>query len=115
MSFQLAPPRDHQNNPSERSIRNFKDNLIATLFVIDDKYPGNQWCRLIKPSTNTLNMLRGSRINPKLSAYQQIWGDFDYNTTPLAPPGCLAVIYDAPEDRPTWSNHGTIGYYIGPD
>ena len=59
-------------------------------------------------------MLRGSRINPKLSAYQQIWGEFDYNTTTLAPPGCLAVIYDAPEDRPTWSNHGTIGYYTGP-
>ena len=31
----------------------------------------------------------------------------------MAPPGCLAAIYDAPEDRPTWSNHGTIGYYIG--
>ena len=59
-------------------------------------------------------MLRGSIINPELSAYQKIWGDFDYNTTPLAPPVCLAVIYDAPEDQPTWSNHGTIGYYIGP-
>ena len=59
-------------------------------------------------------MLRGSRINPKISAYQQIWGDFDYNTTPLAPPGFHAVIYNEPEDRPTWSNHGTIGYYIGP-
>ena len=32
----------------------------------------------------------------------------------MAPPGCLAVIYDAPEDRPTWYNHGTIGYYTGP-
>ena len=43
-----------------------------------------------------------------------MWGDFDYNTTLLAPPGCLAVIYDAPEDQPTCSNHGKIGYYIGP-
>ena len=33
----------------------------------------------------------------------------------MDPPGCLAVIYDAPEDRPTWSNHGTIGYYTGTD
>ena len=98
MSFQLAPPRDHRTNPEERSIITFKDNFIATLFGIDDKYPGNQWCQLIKSSTKTLNMLQGSRINPKLSAYQQIWGDFDYNTTPLAPPGFLEVIYDAPED-----------------
>ena len=114
MSFQLAPPRDHQTNPAEQSIRTFKDHFIATIFGIDDKYPWNQWCRLIKPSTKTPNMLRGSRINPKLSAYQQIWGDFDYNTTTLAPPGRLAVIYDAPLDRPTWSNHGTIEYYTGP-
>ena len=32
----------------------------------------------------------------------------------MAPPGCLSVIYDAPEYQTTWSNHGTIGYYIGP-
>ena len=32
----------------------------------------------------------------------------------MAPPGCLAVIYDATEDRPTWSNHVTIGNYTGP-
>ena len=32
----------------------------------------------------------------------------------MAPPGCLEVIYDAPEYRLTWSNHGTIGYYNGP-
>ena len=87
MSFQLAPPRNHQTNPEERSTRTFKDQFIATLFGIDDKYPGNQWCRLIKPSTKTLTMLRGSRINTKLSAYQQIWDDFDYNKTTLAPPG----------------------------
>ena len=114
ISFQLAPPRDHWTNPAERSIRTFKDHFIATLFGIYDKYPGNQWCRLIRPGTMTLNMLRGSRTNPKFSSYQQIWGDFEYNTTTLSPPGCLAVIYDASEYRPTWSNHGTIGYYTGP-
>ena len=44
MSFQLAPPRDHRTNPAEQSIRTFKDHIIANLFGIDDKYPGNQWC-----------------------------------------------------------------------
>ena len=91
MSFQLAPPRDHRTNPAERSIRTFKDHFIATLFGIDDKYPGNQLYRFIKPSAKTLNILRGSRINPKLSAYQQIWYEFDYNTTPLASPAILAT------------------------
>ena len=54
ISFQLAPTRDHQTNPAERSIRTFKDHFIATIFGIDEKYPGNQWCRLIKPITKTL-------------------------------------------------------------
>ena len=43
ISFQLAPPRDHRTNPAEQSIRTFKDHFIATLFGIDEKYPGNQW------------------------------------------------------------------------
>ena len=41
--FQLAPPRYHRTNPAELSVRTFKDHFIATLFGIDEKYPGNQW------------------------------------------------------------------------
>ena len=57
-------------------------------------------------------MLRPSRINPKLSAYMQIWGAFDFNKTPLAPIGCKAVIHDRPENRGSWDSHGTLAYYI---
>ena len=32
----------------------------------------------------------------------------------MAPPGCKAVIYDAPGDRGTYDKHGTVGYYVGP-
>ena len=57
-------------------------------------------------------MLRPSRINPKLSAYIQVWGAFDFNKTPLAPIGCKAVIHDRPENRGSWDSHGTLAYYI---
>jgi hypothetical protein len=35
----------------------------------------------------TLNLLRGFRINPKLSAWEQLHGRYDFNAHPKAPPG----------------------------
>ena len=59
-------------------------------------------------------MLRPSRINPKKSTYNKIVGNFDFNKTPLAPPGYLIVAYEYPQDRGTWADHGVKGYFIGP-
>ena len=41
-----------------------------------------------------LNMLQRSRINPKMSAYTQLFGAFDYNQTPIAPLGTKAFVYE---------------------
>ena len=46
-------------------------------------------------------MMRGSHINPKKSSYNEIWGNFDFNKTPLAPPGYLVVAHERPHDRGT--------------
>jgi hypothetical protein len=62
----------------------------------------------------TLNMCCPSRINPKLSAYQQVWGNFDFNKTPLPPPGCKVVVHERAMERGKWACHGVVGYYIGP-
>jgi hypothetical protein len=59
-------------------------------------------------------MCRPSRINPKLSAYQQVWGNFDFNKTPLAPPGCKVVVHERAMERGAWACHGIVGYYIEP-
>jgi hypothetical protein len=61
-----------------------------------------------------LNMCRPSRINPKLSAYQQVLGNFDFNKTALAPPGCKVVVHERAMERGAWACHGVVGYYIGP-
>ena len=61
-----------------------------------------------------MNMLRPSRINPLISAYTQVHGIFDFNKTPLAPAGCKVIIRDRTNERPSWANHGTRGYYVGP-
>jgi hypothetical protein len=93
IDYQLASPHDHQLNPAERAIQTFKNHLISILHGTDNKFPAWLWCQIIPQVIMTLNMLRCSRINPKLSAYTQIFGVFDYNQTPLAPIGTRTVVH----------------------
>jgi len=87
IDFQLAPPDSHRRNAAERAIHTFKNHFIAMLCSCDHDFPLHLWCRLLPQAFITLNLLRGSRINPKLSAYAQVKGQFDYNRTPIGPPG----------------------------
>ena len=41
-------------------------------------------------------------------------GAFDYNKTPLAPPGTKVVIHEKPDKRALWAAHGVNGWYLGP-
>jgi hypothetical protein len=59
-------------------------------------------------------MLRTSRINPKLSAATHIFGQYDFNKAPMAPPGTIIIAHDTPSRRRTWAPHGQDGWYIGP-
>jgi hypothetical protein len=52
----------------------------------------------------TLNMLRASRLNPTLSAEAQLNGIFDFNRTPLAPPGTSVIIHEKPSVRQFWGH-----------
>ena len=61
-------------------------------------------------------MIQRSRINPKLSAYEQIFRVFDYNRTPLAQIGTKTVVHlrTTQKGRSTFGDHGVIGWTIGP-
>jgi hypothetical protein len=50
--------------------------------------------------------------NPLLSAYTQLHGGFDFNRTPIAPIGCKVIVHDRQNERGSWDNHGSPGYYI---
>jgi hypothetical protein len=91
IDYQLASPHDHRLNPAERAIQTFKNHLISILHGCDNKFPARLWCQIIPQVIMTLNMLRRSQINPKLSTYTQIFGVFDYNRTPLAPIGTRTI------------------------
>ena len=66
------------------------------------------------PAEMTPNMLRPFRLNPKLSAYAQLSGTFDYNKTPLVSPGSKVLVYETPTSRKSLATHDIEGWYVGP-
>ena len=114
VKFQLFPPYLHRTNAVERAIQTYKDNLIACLSSCDLNFPLRIWDRLIPHATLTLDLLLPSCLNPRLLAEAQLNGAFDFNRTPLAPPGTRFVVHKTPNNHRTWSPHGVDGWYLGP-
>jgi hypothetical protein len=114
ITFQLVPPYSHRRNSAERAIISFKYHLIAGLYSTDKSFPMHVWDRLLPQAVMTLNMPRTSRINPKLSAAMHIFGQYDFNRAPMAPPGTRIIAHETPIRRRTWAPHGQDGWYIGP-
>ena len=84
------------------------------LCLTDPQFPIYLWDQLIPQCQITLNMLRRARTNPKLSEYQALEGTFDFNATPLAPPGTRTLIFNSPSKRASWETHGENAWYVGP-
>ena len=101
ISFQLVPPHVHHMNASKKSIGTFKDNFLAGLCSVNPNFQMYLWCRLIPLATTTLNILRPSRINPRLSSKALLNGAFDYNKTTLATPGTKVLLHKKPAKRGT--------------
>jgi hypothetical protein len=114
IQFQLAPPRVHLRNAAERSIQTFKNHFIAGLCSVDPNFPLRLWDRLLPQVTITLNLVRQSRLNPKVSAYAHLYGHYDFNQAPMAPPGTRVIAHEKPKQRASWDPHGVDGWYLGP-
>ena len=109
----LVAPHVHRRNAAERAIQTFKSHFIAILCSTDPKFPLNLWDKCLPQAEITLNLLRNSRINPNLSAYGHVWGNFDFNKTPIAPLGIKLLVHIKPEIRESWAPRATNGWYIG--
>ena len=114
VDFQLVPPYIHRRNAAERAIHTFKEHFVAGLSSTDKAFPMHLWDRLLPQATLTLNLLRASRVNPRLSSEAQLNGAFDFNRTPLAPPGTRVVVHVKPTVRKSWAPRGVDCWYIGP-
>jgi hypothetical protein len=72
------------------------------------------WDHLIQQATLILNLLRPSQRNPRVSAYTMLEGTFNFNKTPMAPPGTKVVIHKKSPQRASYDPHGIDGWYLGP-
>ena len=114
IDFQLTSVGIHRRNKVERAIQTFENHFVAGLCSVDPTFPLHLWDKLIPQAVITLNLLRPSRINPKLSAYAQLHGPFDYNRTPLASPRIQLPVHVRPEDRKSWDPHAVEAFYVDP-
>ena len=69
LKYQLASPHDRRLNPAERAVQTWKNHFISNLHGCDSEFPAYKWCEIIHQGEMTLNMLRRSRVNPKMSTY----------------------------------------------
>ena len=112
VDFQLAPPRLHCTNSAKREIQTYKDHLVTGLSSCDQRFPLQLWDPLLQQATLMLNLLLPSQIKPRLSSKAQLNDAFDFNRTPLAPPGMKVLVYETPDQRRTWAPHGIDGWYL---
>ena len=73
----------------------------------------SQWCKLIEQYDITLNLLHPSRLNPKLSAYAQVFGTFNYKKTPLPPPVMKVLAHVIPIDLLLFDPYAIKGFSVG--
>ena len=114
IDFQLALPNEHQCNAVEHAVRTWKNHFIAILCGVDEHFPLKLWLYLVPQAELTLNLMHGSHINPKLSAWAQLFGNYDYNCTTIGPLGCLVQDDEMASTHDSWAPHASDAWYTGP-
>ena len=74
----------------------------------------NKWDSLLPQAVITLNLLRTSRLNPNLSAHALLNRLYDFNATPMAPPGSMLLVHEKPALCGTWAAYAVNAWYLGP-
>ena len=112
--LQLVPPHVHRRNAAERAIRTFKDHFLAILAGTPPSFPSNRWDLLIPHAELTLNLLRPTPNAAFTSAWEALFGAFNFDATPLGPAGCCVQIHNKPSLRRSWDFRAQDGFYVSP-
>ena len=104
----------HRLNIAERAISTSKDHFIAGICAMDPYLPIQNWYQILRKVEITPNLLCLSRLNPRISTYVQLNGEFYFKHTATAPPGIRNLVQDKAHNRGTWYSHGHNDWYVRP-
>ena len=107
ISFQYVLPHSKRRNAAERAKRTFKNH-----FTVDKDFPLQSWDAILPQTEMTLNLMRGSRVDPHISAWEQLHGKYNFDAHPIAPLGMHIILHEKPHQRGSWSPHGVEGFYL---
>ena len=102
INMQLVEPHNHQFYAEEREIHTFKNHFIAGMSIGDEKFPTILWSYLIRQAQDSLNILRTSRVHPKILAYKVLEVTSEFNRQPWALHATRETIFNHPEIRSSW-------------
>ena len=94
VDYQITTEGIHRLKWVERSIQTLKNNFISVLCSTHPDLPLNLWDKFLPQATLNLNLLCPSSINLQLSSHSQNHGSFNFDKTPLAPPGIKVLTHE---------------------
>jgi hypothetical protein len=112
--LQLVEPHNHRMNAVDRAIQIFKDAFIAALATTDSKFSLQLWEIITPQVQDTLNLMQASKINPAISTYEALNGQYDWDQYPLSSLVCKAVVYEDGDTKGSWALQGVDRWYLGP-
>ncbi len=113
MDYKLIPPGQHRRNQAEQVFQTFKAHFISILASVDDKFPLLLWCRLLKPTELTLNLLHQSRVAPKILAFVHVYGTHNYMQKPFAWISCAIQMHVKPINCLSWDTRLEPSFNLG--
>lgn len=113
IGLSYAPPGNHRTLHAERDIRSWKNHFAALLAGVDPGFPKHLWDELLDHADLTLNMLRPCGVVVNTSAHDFINGAYNYLTNPIGPAGTKVLVFENPEQRASFADHGIEGYFLG--
>ena len=114
VDYQPIPLHVSCHNATYCAVGTFKNHHIAGMCSTNEQFPIHLCNWLLPQCLITLNLLWPSCMNPKLSANKQLNGTFNFNHTPLAPPGTRVIVHKKPSIQQTWVPHGVDDWYLSP-
>jgi hypothetical protein len=106
-------PLDSESVADCLACLTFKNQFVVGLRSTNRDFPLHLWDHLLPQALVTLNLLRGSRITPRLSAEAPINGAFDLYRQWLNPAPASSSTKKATRCG-TWATHAVDDWYLGP-